>query len=82
MAIGNDGGLMHVAGAVNCRSVVIMANTPLSYMPPGSNVKAIHSKLSCCNGIYPKRPKGCIIAKCVEDITAEEVYKGCLKYLS
>ncbi len=81
LAIGNDGGVMHVAGAVNCPSVVILANTPLSYRPPGSNVKAIHSRLSCCNGLYPKRPRSCRVAKCVEDITTEEIYKGCSKFL-
>jgi len=81
LAFGNDGGLMHVAGVVKCPSVVIMTNTPLSYMPPGANVKAIHSRLSCCNGLYPKRPKRCTIAKCIEDITAEDIYEGCREYL-
>ena len=81
LTIGNDGGLMHVAGAVGCPLVVIMTNTPLSYRPPGENTIVIHSQYSCCDGLYPKRPNECTTAKCVEDITVDEVYKACLEYL-
>jgi len=73
LTIGNEGGLMHVAGAVGSPLVAIMANAPLSYRPPGKNVKVIHSKHTCCNGFYPNRPKGCKKSKCTEDITVEKV---------
>ena len=74
LAIANDGGLMHVAAAVKSPLVAIMANTPLSYRPHGKNVKIIHSKHTCCNGLYPKRPSKCKNARCTEDITVKEVF--------
>ena len=77
LLIGNDGGLMHVGGAVGCPLVVIMANTPFSYRPPGENTIVIHSKLSCCDGFYPKRPRNCKAPRCAEDITVEEVFSAC-----
>ena len=82
LVIGNDGGLMHVAGAVGCPLVVVMTNTPISYRPPGENTIVIHSKLACCNGIYPNRPKECSSAKCTEAIKVQEVYEACLERLS
>lgn len=81
LTIGNDGGLMHIAGAVGCPLVAIMPNTPLSYKPPGKNVKIIQSKHSCCNGLYPNRPKNCKTAKCTEDITVNEVFNACKEIL-
>jgi ADP-heptose:LPS heptosyltransferase len=81
LTIGNDGGLIHVAGAVDCPLVVIMANTPLSYKPPGKNIKVIHSKHACCNGLYPHRPKDCINPKCTDDISVEEVFQACQEIL-
>ena len=77
LTIGNDGGLMHVAGAVGSPLVTIMANAPLSYRPPGENTIVIHSKLSCCDGLYPERPKNCKVSKCAEDVTVEEVFNAC-----
>jgi ADP-heptose:LPS heptosyltransferase len=81
LVLGNDGGLMHVAGTVGCPIVVIMANTPMSYRPPGKKVKIIHSKHTCCNGLYPNRPKDCKIAKCTEDIHIVEVVRDCISFL-
>lgn len=82
LVIGNDGGLMHMAGAVGCPLVVVMTNTPISYRPPGENTIVIHSKLDCCNGIYPNRPKDCSSGKCAEAIKVKEVYEACLERLS
>jgi ADP-heptose:LPS heptosyltransferase len=81
LTIGNDGGLMHVAGAVGCPLVSIMPNTPLSYKPPGKNVKIIQSKHTCCNGLYPNRPKNCKTSKCTEDISVNEVFQACQEIL-
>ncbi len=81
LAVGNDGGLMHVAGAVGCPVVVVMTNTPLSYRPPGQKSKVVHSRLTCCNGLYPNRPKSCKRAKCSDDITIREVFEACQKML-
>ncbi|MGB5745829.1 MAG: glycosyltransferase family 9 protein [Desulfobacterales bacterium] len=82
LTIGNDGGLMHVAGAVGSPLVTMMANAPLSYRPPGENVKIIQSKLGCCDGKYPNRPKGCLVAKCTDAIKVQEVYEACIQRLS
>jgi ADP-heptose:LPS heptosyltransferase len=81
LTLGNDGGLMHVAGAVASPMVTIMANTPSSYRPPGNKVKMIQSNLNCCRGTYPNRPKECDLAYCAEDITVEEVFKACMEIL-
>lgn len=35
LTLGNDGGLMHAAGAVGCPLVAIMTTTPANYRPPG-----------------------------------------------
>jgi ADP-heptose:LPS heptosyltransferase len=82
LTIGNDGGLMHVAGAVGSPLVTIMANAPLSYRPPGESVKIIQSKVSCCDGMFPNRPKDCTVAKCTEAITVQEVYEACSERLT
>lgn len=81
LAVGNDGGLMHVAGAVGCPVVVVMTNTPLSYRPPGQKIKVIHSSLTCCTGLYPNRPKSCKRAKCSDDISVREVFEACQQML-
>ena len=81
LTLGNDGGLMHVAGAVASPLVTIMASTPSSYRPPGKKVKIIQAKLNCCEGIYPNRPKDCELAYCAENITVEEVFKACMEML-
>jgi heptosyltransferase-2 len=79
LALCNDGGLMHVAGAVGCPSVVIMPNAPLTYRPPGRRTTVVHSRLTCSVACYPRRPKSCKISECREDITVEEVFQTCNK---
>ena len=79
--LGNDGGLMHLAGAVQCPMVVIMPNTPSTYRPPGDNTTVIKSNLTCCAGRYPDRPSWCHEADCATDISEEAVYEACLNIL-
>jgi ADP-heptose:LPS heptosyltransferase len=81
LAMGNDGGLMHVAGAVGCPLVVIMTSTPLSYRPAGEKTRVIHSGLTCCDSLFPKRPKSCKFAECKEGISVEEVFGVCTDLL-
>jgi len=81
LALCNDGGLMHVAGAVGCPLVVIMPNAPLSYRPPGQKTVVIHPKLSCADACYPRRPKICKISNCIDKITVEEVFQKCRNLL-
>lgn len=80
LALCNDGGLMHVAGAVGCPLVAVMPNTPISYLPPGENTVSFHSRVSCAP-CYPNRPKTCLKARCLEDISLEEVVNSCLNFL-
>jgi len=82
LTVGNDGGLMHVAGAVNSPLVDIMTNTPESYRPPGTMTKIVHSKLKCCNGLYPNRPSSCRTEKCKNDISPTDVFQACWDMLS
>jgi len=81
MALGNDGGIMHIAGAVDCPLVVVMTSAPASYRPAGQQVRVVKSSLSCCDSSYPERPDLCEVAKCTEDITVEEVFQQCLDIL-
>jgi ADP-heptose:LPS heptosyltransferase len=81
MALGNDGGIMHIAGAVGCPLVVVMTSAPASYRPAGHKVRIVKSNLSCCDSFYPQRPEQCEVAKCTEDITVEEVFQQCLDIL-
>jgi ADP-heptose:LPS heptosyltransferase len=81
LSICNDGGIMHVAGAVRCPVVAIMPNTPANYHPPGEKTKIIHPNISCAIRCYPNRPKNCKTANCIEDITVAEVFKACIEIL-
>ena len=81
LAIGNDGGLIHTAGAVGCPLVVIMTNTPVSYRPAGNKTKVIHSNLSCCSVEYPRRPKSCVIPKCLDSIDVTDVFQACAELM-
>lgn len=82
LTLGNDGGLMHVAGAVGCPVAVIMTSTPLSYKPPGGKTRVIHSGMRCCDNVFPRRPKSCRIAECKKDITVNQVYRVCADLLN
>ena len=82
LVIGNDGGLMHVAGALGTPLVVVMTNPPVSYRPPGQKTKVLHSSVSCCDSLYPKRPKSCRSAKCKDDISVEQVFQACVNMIS
>ena len=82
LTVGNDGGLMHVAGAVGSPAVVVMANAPLSYRPPGVRTIVIHSEMDCCNAVYPKRPTECDEARCLQSISADDVYRACAENLA
>ena len=81
LAVGNDGGLIHAAGAVGCPLVVIMTNTPISYRPAGKKTKVIHSKLSCCRNEYPKRPKSCEVPECLDSIDMADVFQACAELI-
>jgi heptosyltransferase-2 len=76
LAICNDGGLMHVAGAMGCPTVAVMPNAPRQYKPPGRETIMIRSNLPC-SGCYPERPDTCRVARCTDDIAVESVFQAC-----
>ena len=82
LSICNDGGIMHVAGAVNCPVVAIMPNTPASYQPPGEKTVIIHPNLPCAVKCKPNRPKSCEIPYCLDEISEEQVANACLQSLT
>lgn len=81
LTIGNDGGFMHVAGAVGSPLVVVMPNVPPSYRPPGVSTRVIYGDSSCCGNRYPHRPASCQVALCAEKIEVEEVLRACFDAL-
>lgn len=81
LAVCNDGGLMHVAGVVNCPLIAIMVNTPPSYRPAGENTFVFRSKFDCCEGRYPNRPKNCNFAECTEHLPEKEIIDTALEML-
>lgn len=81
LTIGNDGGLMHVAGALDCPLVNVMTNTPLRYKPPGNNTIIVHSSMTCCDEVYPNRPTDCVATRCCGGISIDSVYDACFNLI-
>lgn len=82
LAIGNDGGLMHVAGAVGCPMVAVMVNAPPTYSPPGLHTTVVRSQLECCSATYPIKPSWCHDTRCRQSVSFEEVYRACMEILT
>jgi ADP-heptose:LPS heptosyltransferase len=82
LAVGNDGGLMHVAGAVGCPLVIVMVKTPPAYRPPGRQTTVICSGPGCGSDSYSKRPArpGDGIRR--EAISNEAIYQACARILA
>lgn len=80
LVLSNDGGLMHVAGAMGRPLIAIMPNAAITYKPPGKKTVVIKSNLPC-SGCYPKRPKNCYNADCTQDISVEKVFQACQNLL-
>ena len=72
IALCNDGGVMHLAGAVGCPVVGFMPNVSRMHWPPGRRVRVLNGSGLPCFSCYPKRPFWCrrrATAPCVERIT-------------
>jgi heptosyltransferase-2 len=78
LAVGNDGGLMHVAGAVGCPLVVVMVNTPPAYKPPGRQTTVVRAGLNSYSDSHP----ACLEAACQESISADTVFQACARILT
>lgn len=80
LLVGNDGGIMHVAGAVGCPLVTIMANVPPAFRPPGRHTVMVGSPIACAP-CYPAVPKDCPDFRCRDAISVDMVYEACVKLL-
>lgn len=72
IALCNDGGIMHLAGAVGCPLVGFMPNVSCTHFPPGQRTRILNGAGLPCFPCYPKRPAWCrrrATASCVEGIT-------------
>lgn len=81
LALCNDGGIMHVAGAVGCPLVAIMPNAPSSFCPPGKHTIMIHPRIPCAP-CYPLVPKKCPDFQCRNAISVDSVYDACVQLLN
>ena len=56
LALCNDGGMMHAAGAMNCPLVAIMPSAPTHYRPPGQFTRIVSPLNLPCHPCYPGKP--------------------------
>jgi heptosyltransferase-2 len=82
LVVGNDGGLMHVAGAVDCPLVVVMVKTPPAYRPPGRQTTVICSGPGCGSDSYRERPTRSGEGIRREAISNEAIYQACARILA
>ena len=82
LVLGNDGGVMHVAGAVGCPLVVLMTTTPASYRPAGKNVRLVKPRSDSCVSHCSRKAKKTPAVRCAESIEVEDVLQACLDQLA
>ena len=82
LALGNDGGIMHVAGAVECPLVVLMTTTPASYRPAGKNVTLVKPKSDSYVSHPSRLAKQDPAVSCAESIEIEDVTQASLVQLA
>ena len=81
LALGNDGGIIHIAGAVACPLVVVTTNVPLSYRPAGMKTTVINSRVQSRPWSKKNRFKPDEAARIKEAIRVEQVFQACLDTL-
>ena len=59
LALCNDGGLAHLAGAMDCPLVTLMTNTRSWHTPPGAHTRLLLPDALACFPCYPRRPLRC-----------------------
>jgi ADP-heptose:LPS heptosyltransferase len=82
LVLGNDGGIMHVAGAVGCPLVILMTATPASYRPAGKDVRLIRPRSDSCVSHFSRLVKQDPAVRCAEGIEVENVLQECLDQLA
>ncbi|HQU28264.1 MAG TPA: glycosyltransferase family 9 protein, partial [Nitrospirales bacterium] len=81
LLIGNDGGPMHMAGAVGCSVLGLFGPTdPAVWGPRGEGGSVIYKSLDCRECFYPGCHRG--ENSCMKMITVEEVFDKALDILS
>jgi ADP-heptose:LPS heptosyltransferase len=72
--VGNDSGVTHMAAAVGTPVVALFGPTdPRVWGPRGKRVHAVYRGVAC-SPCSREEMNGCLHKKCLESITAEEVY--------
>jgi heptosyltransferase-2 len=79
LALCNDGGLMHVAGAVNCPLVAILASVSTRYRPAGRFTRVVAPRNVPCSPCYPgtaRCPRKSPDRPCIAAITPDQVHEA------
>ena len=79
--VGNDGGPMHIAGAMGCPVLALFGPTdPAVWGPRGDRVRVVYKGLDCNACFLP----GCLRGdeSCMKLITVEEVYSVAIQMLA
>jgi len=79
LALCNDGGLMHIAGALQIPTVCVMPNAPSSYHPPGRRTVMIPSAFRPV--LYPSPIEPDLWNHCAEAVDSEAVLAACRRVL-
>ena len=82
LAISNDSGLMHIAGAVNSKIIAIYGSSSPFYTPPlisGNDGEVVYKGLSCSPCFKRECPLSHL--NCLRSISSEEILNISLNYL-
>ena len=82
LVISNDSGLMHIAGALNCKIIALYGSSSPFYTPPlisNNSGEVIYKNLDCS----PCFKRVCPLKhlNCLKKISTEEVFKVSLNYI-
>ena len=82
LAISNDSGLMHIAGAVNSKIIAIYGSSSPFYTPPlisSDDGEVVYKGLSCSPCFKRECPLSHL--NCLRSISSEEIFNISLNYL-
>ena len=82
LVISNDSGLMHIAGAVDCKIIALYGSSSPFYTPPlisNDKGEVIYKNLDCS----PCHQRTCPLKhlNCLREISAKEVFDISLNYI-